>query len=102
MGEEPEAGGSGEFGEHFSLQLLGSRNEKSITDYIRDHKLDLRQTAYYRGEHKGSAWFVLMYGIYPDREAAVLGRDRLPATVRKAKPWPRTLKSVHEAIAAGP
>lgn len=84
--------------ESFSLQLLGSRNEKSIAEYIRSHKLDERQSAYYRGFYRGDYWYVLMYGIYPTKKAALEGRDRLPAKVRKLKPWPRSLKSVHTAI----
>jgi len=82
----------------FSLQLVGSRNEKSITDYIRRHKLDAHQAAYYRGHHQGSAWYVLMYGVYPTKTAALHGRDTLPAKIRKAKPWLRSLKSVHTSI----
>jgi DamX protein len=82
----------------FSLQLVGSRNEKSIADYIRRHKLDANQAAYYRGRHQGAAWYVLMYGLYPTRKAAVEGRDTLPAKIRKAKPWPRSLKAVHASI----
>ena len=82
----------------FSLQLVGSRNEKSIADYIRRHKLDEQQAAYFRGHYRGSAWYVLMYGVYPTKTAAVEGRDALPAKIRKAKPWLRSLKSVHTSI----
>ena len=82
----------------FSLQLLGSRKEKSMADYIRQHQLDERQSAYYRGYYRGNTWYVLMYGIYPSKKAALEGRDRLPTKVRELKPWPRTLKSVQTAI----
>jgi septal ring-binding cell division protein DamX len=82
----------------FSLQLVGSRNEKSIADYIRRHKLDERQAAYYRGHYRGAAWYVLLYGVYPTKTAAVEGRDTLPAKIRKAKPWLRSLESVHASI----
>jgi len=82
----------------FSLQLVGSRNEKSIADYIRRHKLDEQQAAYYRGHYRGAAWYVLMYGVYPTKTAAVEGRDTLPAKIRKAKPWLRSLESVHTSI----
>jgi len=88
--EQPEAS--------FSLQLLGSRNEKSIAGYIRRHNLDEHQAAYYRGYYRGAAWYVLMYGVYPSKNAALEGRDKLPAKIRKAKPWPRSLKSVHISI----
>ncbi len=82
----------------YSLQLLGSRSEKSVTRFIEDNLLDLRQTAYYRGNFKDSEWFVLLYGIYPSRNAALEARERLPEALRKGKPWPRSLESVHSAI----
>lgn len=88
--EQPEAS--------YSLQLLGSRQAESITDYIRQHRLDTQQTSYYRGLYKGGEWYVLLYGSYPSREAALAARASLPGPVRNNKPWPRTLKSVHAAI----
>ncbi|HFD80104.1 MAG TPA: hypothetical protein ENK05_06920 [Gammaproteobacteria bacterium] len=82
----------------FSLQLLGSRSEQSLLDFIRSNRLDLQRTAYYRGRYKGSDWYVLLYGSYPDRKAALAARSTLPARVRKGKPWPRSLKAVQQAI----
>lgn len=85
-------------GKMYSLQLLGSRSQKSILGYISQYRLDPSRTAYYRGFYRGSDWYVLMYGIYPTRQAAVDARSGLPAAVRKGKPWPRDLASVHKAI----
>lgn len=85
---------------HFSLQLLGSRSEKAVTDFIRRHQLDPEQTAYYRGLHQDADWFVVMYGAFPSRDAAMEGLRSLPQAVRKAKPWPRKLEVVHQAIQA--
>jgi septal ring-binding cell division protein DamX/type II secretory pathway predicted ATPase ExeA len=82
----------------YSLQLLGSRSEKSVIRFIEANRLEPAQTAYYRGSFKDSQWFVLLYGLYPSREQALKARDRLPAAIRKAKPWPRSLESVHSAI----
>jgi DamX protein len=82
----------------FSLQLLGSRNEKAVVRFIEEHHLDLDETAYYQGHFKDSEWFVLLYGLYPSREAAIEARDALPAALRKSRPWPRSLESVHSAI----
>ena len=45
-----------------------------------------------------ASWYVLMYGVYPSRQAALEARDTLPAKGRKNKPWPRSLKSVHASI----
>jgi len=82
----------------FTLQLLGSRNAKAVTGYIRQHHLDIQQTAIYKGMYKGTEWYVLLYGIYPSRQAAVDARTALPAVIRRDKPWARTLKTVHSAI----
>jgi DamX protein len=69
-----------------------------VTGFIARHGLDPDITAYYRGTFKEGPWYVLMYGIYPDREAALAGRNQLPKTLQNNKPWPRDLKSVHQAI----
>jgi len=82
----------------FTLQLLGSRNAKAITGYIQQHHLDIRQSAVYKGMYKGAEWYVLLYGIYPSRQAAMDARTTLPAAIRSDKPWARTLKTVHSAI----
>lgn len=82
----------------YTLQLLGSRNEKSISDFIRRHQLDPDKSAWYQAIYKGADWYVLVYGIYADRESAIADRDRLPALVRKEKPWPRKTKAVQQVI----
>ncbi|MFQ5642220.1 MAG: AAA family ATPase [Thiogranum sp.] len=82
----------------FTLQLLGSRNAESITRYLEHHHLDISQAAIYKGLYKNAEWYVLLYGIYPSRQAAIDARAGLPAAIRKGKPWPRTLQTVHNAI----
>jgi DamX protein len=82
----------------YSLQLLGTRQENSIAEYINRNRLDIEQCAYYRGSFQGGAWYVLLYGLYPNRDAAVEARAGLPERVIKGKPWPRSLASVHSAI----
>ncbi|GEM_PF-1425576 len=84
----------------YTLQLLGSRNAESIHQYLEQHHLDTHQAAVYKGLYKDADWYVLLYGIYPSRQAAIDARATLPAAIRKDQPWPRTLKSVHNAIRA--
>lgn len=85
-------------GDRFTLQLLGSRSESSLQSFIARHKLDVDEAAYYRGLHQGTAWYVLIYGSYPDKASALAARDKLPAPIRSGKPWPRSLESVQTAI----
>jgi DamX protein len=89
-------------GNRFSLQLLGSRREAAMVEYIHKYQLDPQQAAYYQGVYRDTPWYVLMYGLYPDRQAARQARDALPSEVRNDQPWPRDLASVHAAIRAAP
>jgi DamX protein len=84
----------------YSLQVLGSRHQQSIIDYIEHHHLPAGETAYYRGRYKDADWYVLMFGVFPSRQDALDARARLPARVRKENPWPRSMESVHAAIRA--
>jgi len=82
----------------FTLQLLGSRDPASIATYIRRNTLDPAKTAYYRGRYRDADWYVLLYGIYPDKASALAARSTLPDRVQKDKPWSRSLKSVQNSI----
>ncbi|VAW74991.1 hypothetical protein MNBD_GAMMA15-2243 [hydrothermal vent metagenome] len=82
----------------FTLQLLGSREQSSIATYVKRHALDPAKTAYYRGRYRDADWYVLLYGIYPDKTTALAARSTLPAKVQKGKPWSRSLKSVQDSI----
>ncbi|HHO68955.1 MAG TPA: hypothetical protein ENK12_07990 [Gammaproteobacteria bacterium] len=84
--------------DHFTLQLLGSRSEQSVRDYIRRHRLDPRDLAIYKGQFKGGDWYVLLYGDFADKQAALEARDGLPAKVRAAKPWPRSFGAVQKDL----
>ena len=83
---------------HFTLQLLGSHNEKSLQGFIKKHDLPTDQVAYYRGDHEGNDWYILVYGVFSSRDDATQQISNLPKALQTAKPWPRTLESVHTAI----
>jgi DamX protein len=86
----------------FTLQLLGSREQASISTYIKRNALEPSKTSYYRGRYRDADWHVLLHGIYPDKAAALAARSALPEKVQKAKPWPRSLKSVQDSIQEAP
>ena len=85
-------------GSYFTLQLLGTREENTLRRFVSRHALD--GAAYYRTDHGGGDWFVLLYGEYGDRQAASEAIAALPPEVRENAPWPRTLDSVQQAIQA--
>ena len=81
----------------YTLQLIGVREENAAAGFIRSHGLQ-GPVAYFRSLREGRAWFSVVYGVFPDREAAVAGRTKLPSALREAGVWPRSLASVQQAI----
>jgi DamX protein len=86
---------------HYTLQLLGTRNEDSVGRFVRDHELE-GELAYFRRLHEGADWFTLLYGSFPSRAAAEAAVAGLPSPIRTAKPWPRTFASVQAQLPANP
>ncbi len=86
--------------DYYSLQLLGSRQKAPLLKYIERNQLDPGRCAYYQGNFQGKAWYVLVYGLFADRQAALTARRELPARVQKEKPWPRSLASIQSAVRA--
>lgn len=82
---------------HFTLQLIGVRDEGAVKSFIEQYRLT-GDVAYFKMTRSGGAWFSVLYGVYPTREAAVKARSKLPAPLRKSDVWPRTFASVQAAI----
>ncbi|MBU1190572.1 MAG: SPOR domain-containing protein [Gammaproteobacteria bacterium] len=82
---------------HFTLQLLGVRNESSLQQFLAKSKLP-GPVAYFHTEYKGGDWYVLVQGDYPTMAAAQAAINTLPSAVRKSKPWPRTFATVQADI----
>lgn len=81
----------------YTLQLVALSEEAGIARFLERYSLP-GQAAYFRTVRQGKPWFPLLYGIYPDRQAAVAARDRLPADLLRTGVWPRSLGSVQEEI----
>lgn len=82
---------------HFTLQLLGVRSESSLLKFISQSQIP-DPVAYFHTEYKGGDWYVLVQGDYPTMTAARAAIAKLPASIRKSKPWPRTFSTVHADI----
>ncbi|MFC3851694.1 AAA family ATPase [Salinispirillum marinum] len=79
---------------HYTLQVLGARQEQNVLEFIATHSLSAAQAGYYRTELQGQPWFVLVYGSYPDADAARAAIATLSADLRAAQPWPRPISAV--------
>ncbi|WNO08189.1 AAA family ATPase [Teredinibacter sp. KSP-S5-2] len=84
---------------YYTLQVLAASKKESLQDYIakQPNKKDLYL---YEGVREGKSWYVVVCGVYPSSKEAQKARDRLPAEQKKAGPWPRSLKSIQQEIAA--
>ncbi|MCF6354656.1 MAG: AAA family ATPase [Candidatus Polarisedimenticolaceae bacterium] len=83
----------------YTLQIIGLTDHSNIPAYIKRHKL-AGQVAYFKTSRNGKAWYPLLYGIYPDRAAAIAARPKLASQLRQKGIWARSLESVHKEIEA--
>lgn len=82
---------------HFTLQLVAGNNIETIRRFIREHRLKAN-LALYQTTRLDKPWFGLVYGIYPNKQAAIDARGRLPEPLRRLKPWARDLGGIQKAL----
>ena len=82
---------------NFTLQLLGSRNEAAIVAFIKKHNL-IGQAKYFHTRYDTRDWYTLVYGVYPNRQAAQRAIGDLPPALQKVSPWPRSFASIHKDL----
>ncbi len=83
---------------HFTVQLAAANQRKSIVDFVRDHNLEGPLAIYQR--RGGESLQILVQGDYLNPNAAEKAVGELPAAVRRAKPWVRSLGSIVPEISA--
>ena len=77
----------------YTIQVLGSRNEQTAIKYIESER-SLEELVYIESLYKEKPWFVVVLGVYPDKTAAKVKMNKLPSSVKKQKPWIRSLKGL--------
>jgi len=82
---------------HYTLQLLGGRNDKSIQEFIRKYKLR-DKAIYFHTNHNQRNWYALVYGSYNNRSEALQAIKNLPAAIQKTSPWARSFASIHKDL----
>lgn len=84
---------------HYTIQILGVRNEKLLLNFINENlPAKHREIAYYQTSYKGKDWYPLLYGVYATEKDASIAIKKLPGEIRKASPWIRRMSSVQKAI----
>ncbi|WP_407314463.1 AAA family ATPase [Pseudomonas sp. nanlin1] len=82
---------------NYVVQILGTSNEASAQTYVREQGGEYR---YFKKNLQGKPLYVITYGSFSTREAALAAIKNLPAKVQAGKPWPRTVASVQQDLSA--
>ena len=85
--------------EHFTLQLIGVEQLASLRRFVARHGLE-KQAGYIRTKRKGKAWYVLLWGVYPERDAAQKAKRNLPRSLKGRDVWARTVGSLQQELNA--
>jgi TPR repeat protein len=81
----------------YTLQIGANSNEQGLIEYLADQKLG-PDVAYLRRELDGKLFYTAVYGVFDSRKSAHHASLKLPAGVRKNKPWVRKFSDL-QAIA---
>ncbi len=82
---------------NYVVQILGTSSEATAQAYVNSQGGDYR---YFKKNLQGKPLFVVTYGNFASRDAALAAIKALPAKVQAGKPWPRSVASVQQELAA--
>ena len=83
----------------YTLQLLSSKEEHTVTAYLANPEIP-EPTAYYQANVLGETWYSVVYGVFPSFEAAQEHMRLLPLGLLRYKPWIRTFADIQRALKA--
>lgn len=84
-------------GEYFTIQIIGSFDMSRIQKFRDSYQLS--QLAIFKGKYQNRDWFVLVIGMYPNREQAQKALDALPNELKQeTQPWIRGVYTIHTQI----
>jgi DamX protein len=83
----------------FVLQVSGGESRGNIDKFVTSAGSGQPMLTY-RTRLRGKPWIVVVTGPYSSRDAALAAIAKLPETLRKQQPWPRSAASVQADIRA--
>ncbi|MGE8069293.1 AAA family ATPase [Pseudomonas sp. NPDC089569] len=81
---------------NYVVQILGTSSEATAQNFVKEQGGEYR---YFKKVLNGKPLYVITYGNFASRDAAVSAIKALPAKVQAGKPWPRTVASVQQELA---
>jgi DamX protein len=97
---KPAAGGNWYAGQapgNYVVQILGTSSEATAQNFVKEQGGEYR---YFKKTLQGKPLYVVTYGNFTDHAAASAAIKVLPAKVQAGKPWPRTVASIQQELAA--
>ncbi len=82
---------------NYVVQVVGTSSEASAQNVVKELGGESR---YFKKTLNGKPFFVVTYGNFPSHAAATAAIKNLPAKTQAGKPWPRTVASVQQELAA--
>ena|GEM_PF-4960513 len=83
---------------HYTIRLARLPRESDVRRVIKTHGLKDQAAYYFYIDAKKRGWYDLLYGIYPEREAAEAAIANLPQALGDQAPVVRKLDRVHASI----
>jgi len=80
---------------HYTLQLIGGSNRSAALKFIKKHKLNKDATIVH-SLRKGENWYTVIYKSFKTTKAARQASKKLPASLRKIKPWTRPFSAIQK------
>ena len=85
--------------QHYTIQLLASRNANAVTDYVRKHQLE--QAHQVEILKQGQRWHYLVVGDYSSRVEADTVAAELLGRIKGVQPWVRNMASLQQVMFQG-
>lgn len=83
---------------NYLVQVLGTRTRSKAEALVKQYGQGYR---YFVKQHDGKPLYVITYGSFSSRKAALEAMKGLPQALQSGKPWARSLASVQQEISQG-
>jgi len=85
--------------EFYTIQIMGTHELAGVKQFLGRYQLSGQPVALFKTDYRDKAWYVLVYGLYTDRQQAANALSQLPAPLqRRTQPWVRTIGSIQTLI----
>ena len=83
--------------DHYMLQMMGAEEKATVDRFLAQYP-SLQKVVFYRTLRKSKHWYIVVQGNYPSYDAAKAGISKLPASLRREKPWVRKVSAIQQEL----